>query len=377
MQKTSPLENNLAVLRKKRGCSAASLARAAGIGRQTVYAIEANCYIPNTAVALRLAQALEVTVDELFRLPGVGSPVRETSSKGATLLPGSGSLRAGQRVQLCRIGNRLVASPTPLVPWCLPDSDASVSGKRSSACKIQVRIERAEADLKNRIIVAGCDPAISLLARHVRQAGVELVLAQRNSSQALALLKQGLVHVAGTHLQDEASGESNLPEIARRFRKDEVAVISFAVWEQGIVTAHGNPKDIRGIENFGRKNVRIVNREPGAGSRILLDAQLARLKIDAKLVTGYDQSAGGHLSAAWQVMTGAADCCIATRAAALALGLGFVPLASERYDFVIRKRHMDMPDLQILFDALNRATFRRDLENAGGYETTTTGRRML
>ena len=159
----------------------------------------------------------------------------------------------------------------------------------------------------------------------------------------LALLKEGCVHVAGTHLRDEASGESNLPEIGRLFPKNSVAVIAFAVWEEGIVTARGNPKSIRGIEDFARKDVSIVNREPGSGSRALLDSRLERLRIAPRAVRGYEQLAPGHLPAAWQVQSGAVDCCLATRAAARMFGLNFIPLVSERYDLVIRKQHLDLP----------------------------------
>jgi molybdate-binding protein len=154
-------------------------------------------------------------------------------------------------------------------------------------------------------------------------------------------------------------------------------VISFAVWEEGIVTARGNPKGIGGIEDLCRKGVRIVNREKGAGSRLLLDSHLERLKLDARKVAGYQNLASGHLPAAWQVRTGAADCCIATRACARLFGLGFIPLVSERYDLAIRRRHLDLPSVQALLDMLNRSSFRRELESMGGYDTRTAGQRML
>jgi len=216
-----------------------------------------------------------------------------------------------------------------------------------------------------------------VLARHVLRAGVELVVAQRNSSQALALLKQGAIHVAGTHLRDESSGESNLPAIHRLFARKAVAVVSLAVWEEGLVLAPGNPKSIHSVADFARRDVRIVNREPGAGSRIFLDAQLARLGVSGRKVRGYDRLAGGHLPAAWQVRTGDADCCIATRAAARVFGLDFIPLATERYDLAIRRQHLDHPPVQTLLDTLNRASFRRELEGLGGYDTSAAGRRLL
>ncbi len=376
--KTPEIENHLATLREKRGFSAAALAKAVSISRQTIYAMEAGSYIPNTAVALRLAQALEVTVEDLFSLAG---QTPELPSAESTMLLGSDVLQPGQPVQLCRVDKRLMASAPSPVPWYFPASDAIVMAKSTKDRKTKVQIFNsggdAEGDFRDRIMVAGCDPGISVLARHVRPSGMELVLAHRNSSQALALLKEGSIHVAGTHLRDEVSGESNLPEIARTFPKNTVAVIALAAWEEGIVTAGGNPKGIRGVEDFSRKDISIINREKGAGSRQLLDSRLKHLGIDVSTVTGYQHFAAGHLPAAWQVKTGSTDCCIATQAAARLFGLGFIPLVSERYDLVIRRQHLNLPAIQALLDTLNRLKFRRELESIGGYDTTTTGQEMM
>ncbi len=369
------VENRLTELREKRGFSAAHLAKLAGVSRQTIYAMEAGSYVPNTAVALRLARALEATVEDLFALPD-DAPA-EVHSESVVLLPGSETPQPGQPVQLCRVDRRLMASaPSPL-PWYFPASDAVVMDEPASDEKTRVQVFHSEGDFRNRILVAGCDPGISVLARHLQPAGVELVLAHRNSSQALLLLKQGSVHIAGTHLRDESSGESNIPEIGRLFPKNAIAVISYAVWEEGIVTARGNPKGIREVADLARGDVSIVNREKGAGSRLLLDTRLAAAGIDPHVVRGYDFIAPGHLSAAWQVQSGAADCCIATRAAARAFGLGFLPLVSERYDLAIRRQHLDLPAVQNLLDTLNRFSFRRELESLGGYDAKMAGRQML
>jgi len=372
---TPKVENHVAALRQKRRLSAALLATKVGVRRQTIYAIEAGTYVPNTAVALELARALEVSVEDLFMLPPDSTGSKPTT-ENATLLPGTELVQSGQPVQLCRVGETLVASSPFPQPWILPPSDATIAAKPLGR-KLAVEIWNRDSDFGNRLSIAGCDPAVSLLAHHLASAGIEPVLAHRNSSQALALLKQGLVHVAGMHLRDEVSGESNLPEIRRAFPKSSVAVIALAVWEAGIVVAHGNPKSIGGIEDFVRKDVRVVNREPGAGSRKLLDSHLGRLRISPKRVIGYEQTASGHLPAAWQVCTGAADCCIATRAAASVFGLSFIPLASERYDFVMRSEDLNLPAVQTLLDTINRSRFRKELANIGGYDTQSTGKRML
>ncbi len=369
------IDTNLGQLRQKRGFSAIQLAQSTGVSRQTIYAIEAGTYVPNTAVALRLARALDTKVEDLFRLPE-DEPAPALPSEQVTLLPGCDVLQAGQPVQLCKVDNRLIASPPLAVQWYFPASDAVVASKPAGG-KAEVQVLQTDDELRNRILVAGCDPGISVLARHVRAAGIELVLAHRNSSQSLKLLKEGCIHIAGTHLRDASSGESNIPEVGRLFPKDSVAVVSFAIWEEGIVTARGNPKNIRGIEDFARSAISIVNREKGAGARRLLDTALKRLGIDPRNIQGYRNIAPGHLPAAWQVQTGAADCCISTRAAARAFGLGFIPLVSERYDLAIRREHLDLPGIQALLDTLSRSSFRRELESFGGYDTRSAGQRML
>jgi len=376
MEDSRSIANHLTAHRQRRGFSAAALAERAGISRQTIYAIESGSYVPNTAVALRLARTLEVSVEDLFALPAdaAAAPLR---TEQVTVLPHPEAAQAGDPMQLCRVDRRMMASAPSPVPWYLPTADAVLVGRPARGGKAAVERFDGEYDLGNRILVAGCDPGISVLARHVLRTGVELVVAQRNSSQALELLKQGMVHVAGTHLRDEKSGESNLPAIHRLFARNSVAVISLAVWEEGLVVARGNPKSLRTVADVAQADVTIVNREAGAGSRLLLDSALERIGVKAASVRGYARLAGGHLQAAWQVRAGEADCCIATRAAARVFGLDFIPLETERYDLAIRRTHLDYAPVAALLDTLNRASFRRELEGLGGYDTSAAGRRLL
>lgn len=372
------IRNRLAELRRKRDISAAALADAAGASRQTIYAVEAGSFVPNTALALRLARVLEARVEDLFALeeePAAAEP-RPTS---ANLLPGSEAPRDGQPVRVCRVNGRLVTFPPSPFPWYIPASDGVAAAGALRRGKMNVRVCSADSESAagNRLLVAGCDPAIPVLSRYAREAGVELVVAHRNSSQALALLKQGAVHIAGTHLRDDATGESNTPAIAREFARDSVAVISYAEWEEGIVTAWGNPRRIRAVEDLASRRVTIVNRESGAGSRRLLDSQLKRAGIPPERLRGYEREAEGHLAVAWQVKSGAADAGIATRAAARVFGLGFVPLVSERYDLVVRRRDLALPAIQRLFEILGHQAFRREIQMLGGYDTRVAGRRVL
>jgi molybdopterin molybdotransferase/putative molybdopterin biosynthesis protein len=228
------------------------------------------------------------------------------------------------------------------------------------------------------LLIAGCDPGISLLVQHLaRFDDVDTVIAPSSSHQALEWLHDGKVHVAGSHLRDLPSGEYNLPAIRRLFSKTEVKVVTFAIWEQGLVLQPANPKAIHSAADLARKNVSIVNREKGAGSRDLLDQKLREAGVDADSVNGYDRIAYGHLPAALAVSMGDADCCIATRSAARAFGLNFIPLATERYDLVIRRQYTRLPAIEALLDVLNRAAIRRRLEMLAGYDTTHTGQVLL
>src|SRR5262249_3444397 len=194
-----------------------------------------------------------------------------------------------------------------------------------------------------------------------------------SSKLALRWLREGKVHIAGSHLEDPKTGEFNLPYVRQMFPNEEIVVVTFARWEEGLVVARGNPKRVRKPEDLARRGVRLANRETGSGSRALLDKLLQKAGVSAGKVQGYRRVAFGHLAAAYCVVSGEADACIATRSAAQAFGLDFVPLHSARYDLVMRKRTADLPMVKAFFDVLQRATLRRKLEALAGYDTSQTG----
>ncbi len=368
------IQNNLAQYRQKRGFTAIKLAKEIGVSRQTIYAMETGTYVPNTLLALKLARVLEVKVEDLFSLESAESPVH---TETVELLPSEQEAQPGLPVQLCDVNDRLVAVlPSPLA-WSLPPADAVLieAGKKSGRGKAQLFHEGKQ--FRRRLMIAGCDPGISVLLRHLQREGVEAVVSYRNSSQSLSLLKQNLIHVAGSHLRDEATGESNLPAVRKQFPKGSVAVISYAIWQEGIVLARGNPKNIKSVADMARKDITIVNREAGSGARLQLDTHLQKARIAPHAVKGYETIASGHLPAAWQVKTGQADCCLATKTAACVFGLDFIPLVSERYDLVIHEQNLNHPGVQILLDTLGRTAFRRELEGLGGYDTTIAGDRLV
>lgn len=368
------IQNNLAQLQKQRGLPSAALAKLVGVNRQTIYAIEAGQYVPNTAVALRLAAALEVTVEDLFRLNA--SEPHTFGEQEVEIVASRENLQAGQPVQWCRVGKRIVGVPATPIPSYLSPAHGFVS-KAASRGRPKTTVQLTESGGSGqRLLMAGCDPAMSVLARRLKDGGVELILAPVNSSRALMLLRDGLVHIAGTHLREEGTKEDNLPAVQALFSQRQVAVITFAQWEEGLLVAAGNPKHIRKVEDLARPEIRLVNREPGAGSRRLLDMLMKKAGIPGARVNGYERICFGHLAAAWQVATSQADVCVSTCAAARAFGLGFIPLVRERYDLVVRRSHLDNTGLTRLLDTLSEGVFRRELEAQGGYDTRDTGKRI-
>jgi len=368
------VKNNLPLLRAKRGFAASALAKRIGVSRQTIYAMETGAYVPNTLLALKLAQALDVKVEDIFHLEDA-EPASPTET--ADLLPAEQEAQPGLPAQLCEVDDRLVAVLPAPITWSLPPADGVIveAGRKPGKAKVLL-FQQEEKRFHNRLLIAGCDPGISVLLRHLQREGVEAVVAYRNSSQSLDLLKHSLIHVAGTHLRDEATGESNLPAIRERFSKGSVAVVSYAIWQEGIVAARGNPKRIKSIAELARKNITIVNREPGSGSRLLLDSLLNKAGIRPSGVKGYQDISTGHLQAAWQVKMGHADCCLAAKTAACVFGLDFIPLETERYDLVIHNHNLNHPSVRILLDTLGRTAFRRELDGLGGYDARIAGDRL-
>ena len=371
MRTRTRVQNRVGEIRKSRGVGASDLARRVHVSRQTIYAIELGTYVPNTEVALNLAKELEVSVDELFLLQE--GPQKPPESLAAEVLSSGPSVK-GQPVRLCQIGSRWVSVPVSASPYYMPEADGIIKRTGKTNGRADLVVFAKEEAAQKRLVLAGCDPATGLLARMVeRISGVEIVSAAASSKLALTWLSEGKVHVAGSHLEDPKTGEFNLPYIRKQFPDEDFSVVTFARWEEGFVVAIGNPKRIRKIEDLARKNVRFVNREPGSGSRGLVDKLLDKAGMDGEKVQGYDRIAHGHLAAAYCVLSREADVCLATRSAAQTFGLDFVPLHSERYDLVMRKRTTDLPAVKAFLDVLQRATLRRKLEVLAGYDTSHTG----
>jgi molybdate-binding protein len=154
-----------------------------------------------------------------------------------------------------------------------------------------------------------------------------------------------------------------------------VTVVTFASWQQGVMVKKGNPKHLRGVEDFARKDITIINREAGAGARLLLDQKLAAAGLTSRQVNGYQRVAGSHLDVARLIAEGRADAGIGTPAVAHLRGLDFVELQTERYDLVIPTPYVSLHrGVADLLDMMTSRTFRAEVEALGGYDMRETGK---
>ena len=374
-------ENRLRERRMERGLSQGELAARSGITRQAIYAIEDNQYLPTTMVALRLAATLECRVEDLFSL-GAGGEVLEGELIG--LRPPAGD---PVRVKVARVGERVIVRPVAalgdVLNFTVPadglmlTSPTGVSRAEKAGGRVKVQLLRDRRALESEIAVAGCDPAVFLVGEHLRkrQAQTTVVGWTMGSAAAVEALLRREVHVAGLHVVDTKSGESNLPYLRRHLGAGDYTVVTFATWEQGFIVRPGNPKGIRGVADLARKNVALVNREEGAGARLLLDQRLAAAGVKAGQVKGYRQSVRSHLEVARAIVEGRADAGIGVRSAAKLSGLDFIPLQEERYDLVMPAAYLSAHHgLSVLLDTIVSRPFRTEIEALGGYDTRETGK---
>lgn len=372
MTSSSPLRSTLRALRTDRGLSQAELASRVGLSRQALLAIEAGRSIPGTDVALRLAAALSVRVDELFRLDEPPAELRATRAAGSA--PASGEV---ERVTLAEIDGRWIAHP--IRPTGRDALSRAADGlARRGRGLVRVAPLGALEVARARLVVMGCAPALGLLAARLsaRRPSVELTWLQGGSTAAIEALGRGEIHVAGLHLLDEPSGRYNEPVLRRRLPGSDLLLVNLASWEEGILVAKDNPLRIRGAADLLRPKVRFVAREPGAGAHGLLARALRAAGLKDGRLGKQCRIATGHFEVAEAISLGAADAGIAIRSAAQAYDLGFLPLAQERFDLAIPRALAADPRIERLVDTLGSHAFRRELDAAGGYLTQETGQQV-
>jgi molybdate-binding protein/DNA-binding XRE family transcriptional regulator len=364
----------LRLARLARRLSQHELAASAGVTRQAVAGIEAGRWDPSLRVALALARALAIPVEDLFG-PGEPPPALEATPLGP-LGP------AGSRVAFADVGGRRVA--LPLREATAARAGFVAAGALASDEPNRIRPLGIESP---RLIVAGCDPALPLLEEPLGRLDppIGLVWWPCGSRQALELVAEGLVHAAGIHLRD-ARGEYNLGPAKLRFlpgaseggsevvERSGADVIGFASWREGLVVRPELGPEVAGLADAAQRGLRVVNREPGSEAHAVLERARLEAGLAAGDLDGYTTSAKGHLQVADAIAAGLGDLGVASEPAALAYGLEFLPLADERYDLVVRRRpDYESKEVLGLLRVLASRWLRTQLESIPGYDSTPCG----
>lgn len=290
------------------------------------------------------------------------------------------------RVVVGKVGDKLLAAPLSrgagvITSLVQADGLALVpSGTQGMEAgeKIQVRMYRNRNEIEKTILAIGShDLTLDLIAQFLAEHDRRLASANVGSQGGLVALRRGEAHLAGSHLLDPKDGTYNISYIRQYMPGIPVKVVALVGRDQGLIVKKGNPKGIKSLEDLTRLEVQFMNRQRGAGTRVLLDYHLKSMSISKESIAGYNQEEYTHLGVASAVTSGRADCGLGVAAAAQALDLDFIPLFQERYDLVIPKQFAEDELLTPLFDLLADPRFREAVSKLKGYDVSVMGTLIL
>jgi putative molybdopterin biosynthesis protein len=299
------------------------------------------------------------------------------------------------RVALGKVGERVIVSPLARGAGAITTMVRAdgfvrvppmVEGLNAGE-EVEVELLRPLSEVLGTIVVTGShDLTLGVLEDVLKASYPQYKLATSSigSLAGLLALGRGEAHVAATHLLDPDTGQYNLPDVERLLGEQAVRVVNLVVREQGLIVATGNPLglrsvadlargDVRGMPEVTRSAVRFVNRQSGAGTRVLLDWLLERDGIDPARIAGYEHEEFTHMAVAVAVRSGLADAALGVKSAAVALGLDFVPIEREDYDLVLREDFAASDMGRALLAVIRSAAFRDAVARLAGYDTSRTG----
>ena len=354
-----------------------------GIARNGALLVGAPGYPVSAVVAME--RVLIPIADWLSRrIPRSRETVTATLTRSS---PSKLGQREYLRLAVGRVGSDYVATPLArgagLITTLTKAQGVTAIGEEreglEAGAKVPVELLTPPRELERTLVVVGShDMTLDLLANELMGLAdpVRLASTHVGSMGGITALKSGAAQAAGAHLFDPETADFNFPFLAKYAPELQLLVVNLAIRHQGLIVAPGNPKAIRGVADLARDGVTFINRQRGAGTRILLDYHLQTAGLTPAQVRGYDKEETTHMAVAVNVLTHTADCGLGVYGAAKALGLDFVPLARERYDLLIPLAYQDDPKVAALLALLRDPAFHAKIMEQGGYETTLTGQVM-
>jgi len=255
-------------------------------------------------------------------------------------------------------------------------ADQDTSFFRTQAIKPQNYHSEETAAYHQGLVICGQDVLLDILTRHLErhQNGIHAFRLYVGSFTGLLALYQDKAHMAAVHLWDGDTGIYNIPFVRRLLPGVPAIIVHLASRMQGFYLAAGNPKNIKEWKDLTRSDVRLINREKGCGTRVLLDEKLRCLGMDRRLIKGYEKEELSHLGVASAVARGEADVGLGNEKVGLQVrGVDFLPLHKERYELVIKKEDLNNPHTRAVIDILQSDEFQREVQGLGDYDLTETG----
>ncbi len=291
------------------------------------------------------------------------------------------------RVKVGKVSGRYVASPLArgagaIMSLVRADGYVEIPGSSQGileSSEVTVNLLRDVNEIDNAIVAIGShDLALDLLGSLLagEYPGMNLSSTHVGSMGGIMAMRRGEAHIAGVHLLDEETGEYNIPYVKRYLDYQDYALVNLVYREQGLIVAPGNPKGIQGISDLVKPGISFVNRQRGAGTRILLDLELGKLGIGEDRISGYEHEEYTHMGVAASVANSVADAGLGIRSAARALGLDFIPVAWERYDLLMTREFLHSSSMDKLFSIMSSEDFRNAVSSLGGYDSSDSGEVM-
>lgn len=220
------------------------------------------------------------------------------------------------------------------------------------------------------------DPILDMLQTTMKKTYPEFLILSANtgSTEGLKALNRGHIDLAWSHLLDPKSGQYNIPFLPTYLPDVKAVVVNLFHRELGLIMAPKNPFNIKGFEDLGKKGLRLINRQKGSGTRVLLDHHLKEVGIHASKIEGYDREVYTHFEVGLSILSKEADVGIATVAVAKLLGLPFVPIADESFDMILKKNTFFHKGVQAFIETLNSKEFRQRVEPIGAYDFRDSGK---
>lgn len=356
---------NVKQYRQASNWSQKQLADMINVRRQAIYDIENERYMPNTAIALRLAKLFGCRVEDLF--------IEDEQQEVQPVHVVSGEKTPFARIALGKVRDRLVGIPlhgSRSTPFGLMPADGLLDKNGINAEIFSMK------SIENTIILMGCDPAFEILSQHIArllpQSRVHCLFA--TSHQALSNLSDGITHIAGTHFHNNSERESNVEAAKSLLNGMKAHIIGFSLLEEGLMVARNNPLGLRNVADLAQPMVRFVNRDKGAALRALLDDLLKAEGMDGSEINGYSNEVTSHREGAYHIACHVADAALGLRVIADNYNLDFIPLTAVRCDLVIPDDFMDHPTVKALTDILQSSALQKEINAIPGYESSATGK---